>query len=92
MVSAKIESFKWAGLRCRVKVEGNFEKCKVDLRDKAADASTSLVGEVKSVGKDGMVSLVVRPDQDSREGTASMLVLLDLAGNVLEKAPVTVGG
>ena len=39
-----------------------------------------------------MVSLVVKPDKDSREGTATTLVLLDLAGNVLEKTPVTVGG
>ncbi len=92
VVSAKIESFKWAGLRCRVKVGGQFEGCKVDLRDKAADPTTSLVEEAKSVGQVGMVSLVVKPDQDSREGTASMLVLLDLAGNVLEKTPVTVGG
>jgi hypothetical protein len=92
MVSARIESYKWAGLRCRIRVEGSFEKCKVDLRDKATDPTASLVEEVKSVGKDGMVSLVVKPDEDSRAGTASMLVLLDLAGNVLEKTPVTVGG
>jgi hypothetical protein len=92
VVSAKIESFKWARLRCRVKVEGSYEKCKVDLRDKAADPATSLVEEVKSVGKDGMASLVVKPDLDSREGTPTHLVLLDLAGNVLEKTPVTVGG
>lgn len=92
MISAKIESFKWAGLRCRVKVDGSFEKCKVDLRDKAADPTTSLVEEVKSVGKDGMASLVVKPNLDSREGTPTHLVLLDLAGNVLEKTPVTVGG
>jgi hypothetical protein len=92
MVSARIESFKWAGLRCRVKVEGSFEKCKVDLRDKAADPTSSLVGEAKSVGKDGTASLVVKPDLDSREGTPTHLILLDLAGNVLEKTPVTVGG
>ena len=90
-VSAKIEWLKWAGLRCRVKVEGNFEKCKVDLRDKAADPTTSLVEEVKPVGKDGMAALVVKPDLDSREGTPTHLVLLDQAGNVLEKTPVTVG-
>jgi hypothetical protein len=48
--------------------------------------------EVKSVGKDGAASLVVKPELDSREGTASLLVLLDSAGNVLEKMPVTVGG
>lgn len=89
MVSAKIESFKWAGLRCRIKVDGAFENCKVDLRDKAADPATSLTG-AKAVGKDGTVALVV--EDDTREGTATMLVLLDPAGNVLEKMPVTVGG
>ena len=92
MVSAKIQSYKWTRLRCRVKVEGSFEQCKVDLRDKAADPATSLVEEVKAVGKDGTVSLVVKAELDSREGTPTHLVLLDLAGNVLEKTPVTVGG
>ena len=41
-VSAKIESFKWAGLRCRIKVTGDYDGCMVDLRDKAADPGTSL--------------------------------------------------
>jgi hypothetical protein len=92
IASARIESFKWAGLRCRVRVEGGVEGCKLDLRDKAADPMTSLVEEMKPVGKDGVASLVVKPDKDSREGTTTHLVLLDLAGNVLEKTPVTVGG
>lgn len=73
-------------------MEGGFENCKVDLRDKAADAATSLVGDAKPVGKDGTVSLVVKPEMDSREGTPTHLVLLDPAGNVIEKNPVTVGG
>jgi hypothetical protein len=90
-VSARIDSYKWAGLRCKIKVEGQFEGCKADLRDKAADPTTSLV-DARAVGKDGTVSLVVKAEHDSREGTASMLVLLDPAGNVLEKMPVTVGG
>lgn len=89
VVSAKIETFKWVGLRCRIKVDGAFENCKVDLRDKAADPATSLTG-AKAVGKDGAVALVV--EDDRREGSASILVLLDPAGNVLEKMPVTVGG
>lgn len=90
--TARMESYKWSGLRCRIKLEGPFDGCKVDLRDKAADPTTSLVEAVKAVGKDGTVSLVVKPDQDARAGTASMLVLLDPAGNVLEKTAVTVGG
>jgi hypothetical protein len=78
-------------LRCKIKVDGQCDGCKADLRDKAADPTTSLV-DAKVVGKDGTVSLVVKAEYDSREGTASMLVLLDPAGNVLEKMPVTVGG
>jgi len=87
-VSAKIESFKWAGLRCRIKVTGDFDGCTVDLREKAADPGTT-IASLKAVGKDGAVSLVVSDEQ--KEGSATMLVLLDQAGNVIDKSPVTVG-
>lgn len=87
-VSAKIESYKWGGLRCRVKVSGDFGGCVMDLRDKAADAGSSIASP-KAVAKDGGVSLVVT--NESREGTATILVLLDHAGNILDKSPVTVG-
>ncbi len=87
-VSAKIESFKWAGLRCRIKVAGDYLGCLVDLRDKAVDPATTLASP-KAVGKDGSLSMVVT--DESRQGTATMLVLLDQTGNVLDKALVTVG-
>jgi hypothetical protein len=70
-------------------VTGQFEGCKADLRDKAADPSTSLAGP-KAVGSDGSVSLIVL--DDTREGVATTLVLLDAAGNVVNKTLVTVGG
>ncbi len=100
-VTAKIESVKWAGLRCRVKVSGQFEGCKADLRDKAADPSTSLLCDpavesspskiwAKTVGQDGNVALIVQ--DDTREGSATTLVLLDAAGSVIDKNLVTVGG
>lgn len=101
IVAAKIEQVKWAGLRCRVRVSGQFTGCLVDLRDKAADPTTSLLRDpavdapssetwAKAVGQDGNVALVVMDDR--REGVATTLVLLDMAGNVLDKALVTVGG
>ncbi len=90
--SAKIESLKWAGLRCRIKVVGGFEGCSVDLRDKAVDPSTSLAEVVKAVGEDGSVSLVLKAELDTREATGSTLVLLDRSGNVVDRAAVTVGG
>jgi hypothetical protein len=89
VVSAKIEQVKWKGLRCHVKVGGQFGGCKVDLRAKAADPSTSLAS-AKPVGDDGAVAIVVVDDQ--REGDATNLVLLDAGGNVIDKRPVTVGG
>jgi hypothetical protein len=88
-VSAKIENVKWTRLRCRVKVAGQFDGCTVDLRDKAADPKTSLA-EPRPVGKDGMVALVV--EDDTREGTAATLVLLDAGGTVIDKTLVEVGG
>jgi hypothetical protein len=90
-VSAKIESFKWVGLRCRVKVTGDHAGCALDLRDKAADPATSLAEAVKAVGNDGAGSVAVKAELDSRAGTATTLVLLDHSGNVVDRAPVTVG-
>jgi hypothetical protein len=89
VVSAKIDQVKWAGLRCRVKVTGQFDGCRAELREKAADPTTSLV-RPRTIGKDGTVALVV--EDDTREGSATTLVLLDAAGSVLDKMLVTVGG
>jgi hypothetical protein len=76
-------------LRCRVKVAGSYDGCKADLRDRPADPATSLAG-AKAVGPDGSVALVIA--DDTREGSATTLVLLDAGGRVLDKMPVTVGG
>jgi hypothetical protein len=89
VVSAKIESHRWTGLRCRIKVSGGHDGCKADLRDRPADPSTSLAG-AKVVGQDDSVALVVA--DDTREGSATTLVLLDAGGRVIDKMPVTVGG
>ncbi len=89
VVSAKIDQVKWAGLRCRIKVTGQFEGCKVDLRDKPADPSTSLT-QPRAVGQDGWTALVV--EDDGREQSATTLVLLDAGDTVLDKTLVTVGG
>ena len=88
-VSATIESMKWSRLRCRIKVGGSFGGCSVDLREKAADPATSIV-EPRPVGSEGAVSLVV--EDDTLEGRAMNLVLLDAGGRIIEKKPVSIGG
>ena len=49
-VSAKIEQVQWSGLRCRVKVTGDFDRLPVDLRDKPPIPSHSLA---ESEGRSG---------------------------------------
>ena len=88
VLSAKLDQVKWIRLRCRIKVTGQTTGCSVDLRDKANDAASSLTTP-KTVGTDGEVSLIV--DKDESQGSATLLVLLDALGNVLDKMPVTVG-
>jgi hypothetical protein len=87
--SAKIDQVRWAGLRCRVTLVGDFGGCSVDLRDKPGDPTSSLTG-AKRVGADGNVALVV--SDDGREGSVTTLVLLDASGKPVEKMPLAVGG
>lgn len=86
--SANIAQVKWAGLRCRVHIEGQAAGCLVDLRDRANDPATSLT-HARPVAKDGTAALVVT--DDAREGSAAILVLVDETGTILDKMPVTVG-
>jgi hypothetical protein len=89
-VSVTIEWVKWSGLRCRVKLSGEFGGCRVDLRDRAGDAHSSIVSS-KPVEEDGSVSLVMNPDRDDCVGEAKTLVVLDAAGLVVARQAVTVG-
>jgi hypothetical protein len=86
--SASIESVRWVGLRCRVHIDGQSSGFFVDLRDKVNAPETSLTG-ARPVGPDGAVALVV--EDDAREGTAAILVLIDAGGTVVDKQAVTVG-
>jgi hypothetical protein len=86
--SASIGSVRWVGLRCRVHIDGRATGYCVDLRDKVNAPDTSLTGP-RPVGQDGAVALVV--EDDAREGTAAMLVLIDSGGTVVDKRAVTVG-
>ena len=89
---AVLESVRWLGLRCRVRVVGAGPDWRLDLRTKAADPRSSLVKDKRSkpVNPDGETSLMVEdPDQ---EGTSAIVVLLDPEGRVVAKQNTTVGG
>ena len=82
---------RWRGLRLQVEVQGTLTDCALDLRLKAADASTSLLEKkaVKSLNTPGgKVALVIT--NDDHTGAAAMLVVL-YHGEVVAKCPVVIG-
>jgi hypothetical protein len=87
-VKADIVKIGWSGLRCKVEVVSESAGLSVDIRTKAALAESSLVAQVKTLDG-GKVSLAVA--DDSNEGTAAFVVVLDAAGSVVQKQPTTIG-
>lgn len=86
---ATITSASWRGMRCRVSVTTNDPSVRVDLRLNWKQATTSIAASVKEAGPAGEASIAVA--DDSHEGAAATLVVLDAAGVVLDRMPTTVG-
>lgn len=87
--SASITAITWRGMRCRVSVTTNDPSVRVDLRTSWKQASTSIAASAKEVGPAGEASLAVA--DDAHEGHAATIVVVDGAGNVLDRKPTTVG-
>lgn len=87
-ITAKIGTISWRGLRCRVQIQGTVTGLKIDLRQNWKQAK-SLAAAAKEVDAQGVGSLAVR--DDSLEGSAASVVLLDAAGQVLDHQPTTIG-
>lgn len=86
-------SSRWKGLRCEVKVAPADavpkDGASVDIRTKAGDAGTSIVS-AKPLGAQGSVSLVI--EDDTLEGQAAIIVVLDAHGRPITQASTVVGG
>ena len=84
-----IENIKWRGLRCVATVVGDTRDVLVDIRSKAGDPLTSLVGESQAVDVDGNISMLVE-DEDYL-GAAAFMVVLSSSGSLLAQTHVTIG-
>jgi hypothetical protein len=87
--TASITAITWRGMRCRVSVTTNDPLVRVDLRTNWKQANTSIAASSKEVGPAGEASLAVA--DDAHEGHAATLVVVDGAGNVLDRRTTTVG-
>ena len=75
-------------MRCSVVVEGGSTGQQVDIRTKAALASTSLAASAKAL-EGGKANLAIADDEYL--GTAAIVVVLGADGEVLQKQATTVG-
>ena len=87
--AATIESISWRGMRCRVTVATNDPSVSIDLRLNWKQEGSSIAASAKEVGPAGEASLAVA--DDSHEGAAATVVVVDAAGNVLDRKTTTVG-
>ncbi|MFO0554580.1 MAG: BREX-1 system phosphatase PglZ type B [Polyangiaceae bacterium] len=87
--TATISAVSWRGMRCRVSVTTNDPSVRVDLRLNWKQANTSIAASAKEVGPAGEASLAVA--DDSHEGAAATVVVVDGAGSVIDRKSTTVG-
>jgi len=87
-ISATITSIEWRRMRCRIRVETNNAAVRVDLRKNWKEQATSIVAAHKALDANGEVSLVL---DDTHEGAAASVVVVDVDGNVIAHQTTSVG-
>ena len=88
--TARVAAVSWAGLRCRVRIDGAGTGLAVDLRTRINDADSSVSGGARPVDDGGAASLLV-PD-DEQEGRPAAVVVLDARGQVVARQSTIIGG
>ncbi len=83
-----IQSVTWKGLRCLVTVAPAVPGLSVDVRTQSALPSSSLVASIKPL-EGGKANLAVA--DDDHMGSVVAVVVLNQAGEVIQKATTTVG-
>ena len=84
-----LKKMKWSGMRLNVILEG-AQGLIIDIRNKVADASTSLVASPATAAPDGQkISLLV--EDDEALGAEAFLVIIDQEGQPIFKQSVVIG-
>ncbi len=88
-VTANIVGIKWSGMRCRISLDSGSTEISAELRTKPNNPE-SRIARPKQNDPEGQISLLV--EDETLEGTAVSLVLLDPSGQIVKKQATTVGG
>lgn len=89
-VSVEVTDIIWAGLRCKIAVDGPLAGLTCDVRIHAGNPESSVVMQTKPVNDKAMASVVV--ENEDLEGRDAFLVLLDKNGNIVAQIPTIIGG
>ena len=84
----QIINIEWKGLRCYVKVDGEFSGLILDIRTQAGNSSSSIVNP-KMFNKT-IASVVV--EDDDMEGKSAFIVLLTENGELIAQESTIIGG
>ena len=84
-----IKTISWAGMRCRVQVEGDWSGLQIELRTKVNDHASAL-SEARGVDSNGNASLLV--EDEDHEGASAVVVALDVDGQPVTQTATIVGG
>lgn len=85
---ARITDVGWRGMRCRVRAEVNQPGLRLDLRRNRNQAESSVLNQPAFLDPHGAASFVV---EDTFEGAAGVLVILDSADKVVASEATTIG-
>jgi hypothetical protein len=88
--NVKFTDVIWNGLRCTVSIEGNFSGLSIDVRLKAGEKASSVLGRIKSIRDDGTASVVV--EDEDMEGHDAAIVLIDESGSLAGQFDTVIGG
>lgn len=88
-VAIEVTDIVWAGLRCKIAVEGPFSGLICDIRMHAGNPESSVIMQTKPVTDKGMASVVV--ENEDLEGRDAFLVLLDKNGSIMSQVMTIIG-
>lgn len=83
-----IESVSWTGLRCRILANAP-ENARLDIREKPADPTSSVILKTKNVANEKQVSLLV--EDEDLENEKAFVVIVDENGNLLAQVETKIG-
>ena len=90
VVKATVSDLAWRGQRCRVQIDPADSSLRIDIRTSPNSAATSIINSPRNIEDNGKVSVLV--ENEDRQGSAAVVVVLNSCGRIVGKESTIVGG